>query len=282
MGQAKVKLVVDSSADMPAEWLERWDLRIIPCFINFGTESYPDDGVSLPRSEFYKKLATSPVMPKTSAPAPGVAAEIIRQQLAKAEHVIAFTVAHQFSSVYNSVRLAGDQVDPKRVTVIDTGQVSAALGFMVEAAALTAELGAGVDEILAAVQSVRERVRLIAALDTLEYLRRSGRVNTLVASIGTMLQVKLIIGVHEGEVQNLHRVRTMTKAKQTMIEVLRADLPIERLAVLHTNCPEGGEALREQVADIAPAFTPILDITTTVGTHVGPGCLGFSWVRKNK
>jgi DegV family protein with EDD domain len=278
----KVKIIADSTADLPLEWLQRWDIPVIPCFINFGTESYPDDGIALPKPEFYKKLASSPTLPKTSAPPPGVAQDIIQTQLATADHVIVFTVAERLSSVYNSVKIAAQQVDPNRVTVIEGGTLSAALGFMIEAAAKAAEAGWSKEDVLATAQSVRERARLFAAIDTLEYLRRSGRVNSMIASIGTLLQIKPIIEVREGEVTNVNRVRTMNKARQTLIELLRAEGTVERLAVLHTNFPEGGKALRDEISDIALPDTLIMDITTTVGTHIGPNCLGFSWVRKHK
>ena len=275
----RVKIIVDSAGDLPTDWLQRWDIAVIPCFINFDTESYPDDGIALTKAEFYRKLATASQLPRTAAPPSGVAKDIIQKQLDKTEQVVVFTVASQLSSVYNSVRLAAQEVDPKRVTVIDSGNVSMAIGWMARAAAEAAETGAGVDEVLAAAQDVRKRTKLYAVIDTLEYLRRSGRVSTLVASIGTMLQIKPIIEVNEGIVTTEQRVRTMGKARQALIELVRSHLPIQHLAVLHTNFPEGGEALKAQVADIATPDTLVMDITTTVGTHIGPGCLGFSYVK---
>ncbi len=275
-----VKLIVDSTTDLPAEWLARWDIPVLPAYVNFGEESFVDDGVSLSKDEFYRRLASAPELPKTSAPPPGVAASLMRQQLAKAEHVVFFTVASQFSSIYNTVRFVAQEVDPKRITVIDTGAVTMSLGWMVAAAAEAAEQGARLEEILAVVQSVRQRVHLWAAINTLEYLRRSGRVNYFIASIGTLLQIKPIIDVKEGVVYTAQRVRTMQKATQALIDMVLQAAPLERLAVLHTNFASGAADLRARLAEIAPPDTITVNVTTAIGTHVGPGCLGIALVRK--
>jgi DegV family protein with EDD domain len=204
----------------------------------------------------------------------------MRQQLDKAEHVVFFAVASAFSSLYNTVRLAAQQVDPERITVVDTGTTSMGLGWMVAAAAEAAQRGAGVEEVLAAARDTRQRLKLWAAIDTLEYLRRGGRVNALLASVGTLLQIKPIIDVKDGKVGIVQRVRTMNKAIQTLIDLAHEQAPLERLAVLHTNFSEGAANLLARLADIAPANSITVDVTTAIGTHVGPGCLGLSPVRK--
>ncbi len=276
----RVKLIVDSTADLPREWLARWDIAALAVYINFGEDSFLDDGVALPRAEFYRRLAASRVLPTTSAPAAGAAEHLMRQQLDKAEHVVFFAVASAFSSLYNTVRLAAQQVDPERITVVDTGTTSMGLGWMVAAAAEAAQRGAGVEEVLAAARDTRQRLKLWAAIDTLEYLRRGGRVNALLASVGTLLQIKPIIDVKDGKVGIVQRVRTMNKAIQTLIDLAHEQAPLERLAVLHTNFSEGAANLLARLADIAPANSITVDVTTAIGTHVGPGCLGLSPVRK--
>lgn len=277
----RVKLIVDSTNDLPAEWLARWDVAVLTAFVNFGEESFLDDGIALPKAEFYRRLTTSRVLPSTAAPAPGMAKQLIRQQLEKAEHVVAFTVASQFSSIYNIVRLAAQEVDPERVTVCDSGTVSMGLGWIVAAAAQVAEQGGGVDDVLAAVKRAREHTRLYAAIDTLEYLRRGGRVNTLVASLGTLLQIKPIIDVRDGAVTTAQRARTMSRARQVLIDLAHQQMPLERLAVLHTDFPDGAASLRQELSDIAPAETLIVDVTTAIGAHIGPGAIGIATVKKS-
>jgi DegV family protein with EDD domain len=278
----RVKLMTDSTCDLPREWLARWDVAVLAVYVNFGTESFLDDGIALPRADFYRRLAASRTLPTTSAPASGVAQDLMRQQLAQAEHLVVFTVASPFSSLYNTVRLTAQELDPKRITVVDSGQVSMGLGWMVAAAAEAAEQGAGVEEVLAAATDVCERLKLWAAIDTLEYLRRSGRVSGFIASVGTLLQIKPIITVKDGNVHLVQRVRTMNKAVQTLIDLTHGQAPLERLAVLHTNYPEGAADLAARLADIAPSHTITVDVTTAIGTHVGPGCLGIASLRKNR
>ncbi len=275
-----VKLMVDSTTDLPPEWLAKWDIPVLTAYVNFGDESFPDDGVSLTRAEFYRRMVVSRVLPKTSAPSPGQAQQLLQRQLDKAEHVVAFVVASQFSSLYNTVRLAAQDVDPKRITVVDSGQASMGLGWMVVAAAEAAERGASLDELLAAAQSTRERVRLYFTISTLEYLRRGGRVNALVASIGTLLQIKPIIELREGIVTTIQRARTMGKATQAIIDLTHSYAPLERLAVLHTNAPNEAADLLARLADVAPPDTITVDVTTAIGAHVGPGGLGIALVRK--
>lgn len=277
---AFVKLMVDSTTDLPPEWLAKWDIPVLTAYVNFGEESFPDNGLSLTRAEFYRRLAAARVLPKTSAPSPGLAQQLLRRQLDKAEHVVAFIVASQFSSLYNTVRLAAQDVDPNRITVVDSGQASMGLGWMVVAAAEAAERGAALDEVLAAAQSTRERVRLYFTISTLEYLRRGGRVNTLVASIGTLLQIKPIIELREGVVTTIQRARTMSKATQAIIDLTHSYVPLERLAVLHTNSPGEAADLLSRLSNIAPPDTITVDVTTAIGTHVGPGGLGIALVRK--
>lgn len=277
---SRVKLIVDSTADLPPDWYARWDIQVLPVFINFGEESLLDDGVSISHSEFYRRLKESAVLPKTSAPAPGMAQALIEKQLAKADQVVFFTVASQFSGIYNSVKVAAQDFDPRRVTVVDSGQVSMALGWMMVAAAEAAERGAGPEEIVAAAMSSKSRTRLVAVIDTLEYLRRSGRVNYFVAGIGTLLQIKPIIEVINGQVIAVQRARTMTKGLQGIVELTRNEAPLERLALLHTNNPDLANDLKARLQDVLPADTITGDITTAIGVHIGPNCAGVALVRK--
>lgn len=278
----RVKLVVDSTADLPAEWLARWDIAVVPIFINFGQESIPDDGVSLNRDEFYRRLITSTDMPHTAAPPPGLAQEIIQRQLDKAEQVVVFTIASLLSSVYNTMRLAGQTVDPVRVRVYDSGYASMGIGWQVVAAAEAAAQGAGIDEVMTVIHDTRARSRLWAVLETLEYARRGGRVSNVVASFGTLLQIKPLVELRDGRAETVQRVRTMSKAVQGMIDLINAQAPLERLAVLHTYAPETGQALLERLKPIAPPDTLLVDIAPTFGVHIGPGSLGVALVQKKR
>lgn len=272
-----IRLVVDSTADLPGEWLARWNILVVPAFVIFGDESFPDDGVAISRAEFYRRQAT--IHPKTSAPPPGLAQEIMGRALERAEHVIAMTVASRYSGIYNTVRLAAQQFDSARVTVYDSGSLSLGIGWQVLAAAEAIERGGTLDEVMAVIRDTRARVEIWGVAESLEYLRRSGRLNTVMASIGTLLQIKPIITLKEGLVQAAQRVRTTNKAMQALMGLVRECAPLEKLAILHANAPQTADALRAQVTDIAPPDTLMVDVSSVIGAHFGPGAFGAALVR---
>ncbi len=275
-----VKVLVDSPADIPLAWARELDIGIIPAFVNFGADSYADDGIALMRADFYRRLAEAKALPTTSAPPAAIAEKMMTDYLEKAEHLVVFTVAAQFSSLYNSIRLAAEHVDPARITVVDSGSVTMAEGWQVLAAAKVAANGGAKDAVIAAAQGIRDRVRLIAAIDSLEYLRRGGRVSWALANVGAFLQIKPLIEVHEGEVETVGRVRTMSKATQALVDLARAAAPLAHLSIMHTHFPEGAARLQAALADVSPAEIMIGDVTTAIGTHIGPGSLGVIFVRE--
>ncbi len=282
-GQQPVKIVVDSTADIPPEWRKQLDIGMIPAFVNFGAESYADDGVSITRTQFYERLAREPGLPGTSAPPLGIAEEVLAEQLAKAERVIAFTLSAQFSSIHNAIRVAGEHVDKARITVIDTGTVSMAAGWQALAAAEAAARGESQEAALEAAHQTRARVRLLAVIDTLEFLRRSGRINWLIANLGTLFQVKPIFEVlGEGKVEVLNRARTASRANQVLLDLIRTQAPFERVALLHSNNPGGADMLAKALADLLPSGPRrfmIGEVATGIGVHIGPGCVGIALVK---
>jgi DegV family protein with EDD domain len=278
----RIKFVCDSATDLPAAWRARWDISVIPVFVNFGDESFPDDGISLTHAAFYQRMAESKTPPTTSAPSPGVAADVLRKALEGAEHVIAFTISPAVSSTYNAVRLAAQQVDAARVTVCDTGTMSMAMGWQIVAACEARERGADAAGILAAVADARPRADVWAIPGSLEYLRRSGRVNRIISSIGTLLQIKPIITVKDGVLDSKQRARTIKKAIEFVADAIRQRAPLEGLAILHTNAPELAEQMRLLLADSMPsdpAKTVVLNVAAAIGVHFGPGSVGAATLR---
>jgi DegV family protein with EDD domain len=273
----RIKFVCDSATDLPAAWRARWNISVIPVFVNFGAESFPDDGVSLTHDEFYRRLAESKAAPTTSAPSAGVAADVLRQALSEADHVIAFTISPAVSSTYNAVRLAAQQVSAECITVCDTGTMSMASGWQIVAACEARERGADLNGILNAVAEARERADVWAIPGSLDYLRRGGRVNWIVSGVGTLLQIKPIITVKNGVIDSKQRARTIKKAIETVAELIRRRAPLEGLAILHTNALDLAEQMRTLLADIAPSDperTLILNVAAAIGVHFGPGSVG--------
>jgi len=274
-----IAIVVDSAADIPAALVERWKITVIPAFINFGPESYPDDGVAMPRSEFYRRLAEAKVMPTTSAMPLGLAVEAYIKALERAERLLVFAVASSLSSIYNTLALAAAQVAPERITVIDTKSASMGAGYQALAAAEALGRGATLEEAIAAADDVRPRIEIWAAAATLEYLRRGGRVSTVVAGIGTLLQIKPIIALKDGVVTIPQRARTMNRAVETIREWVRGCAPLEGLTIVHADYRDGAASLLESLRDVAPAETWFADVNTGIGVHFGPGALGAILVR---
>ncbi|MBX3081686.1 MAG: DegV family protein [Anaerolineae bacterium] len=280
MAAQRVGIVADSTSDLPQAWLDKWGVIVVPAFINWGTDSYADDGVQITKPEFYRRLATSPDTPRTSAMPPGLALDAIRKQLANHEQVVVFSLASQFSSIYNTFVLVAQQIDPDRVTVYDSGSVSLGLGWQLAAGAEVAATGGSVQDILQAARETRKRVKLFAMIDTLEFLRRGGRVSNVVAGIGTLLQIKPIIDVYEGNVTTVQRQRTSSRALQALIETVLSYAPFERLGILHTANESGAEALKAKLSAVASGDILITEATPGIGVHTGPGCLGVSFVKQ--
>lgn len=279
----KIKLVVDSATDLSREWLAEHEIAVVPAFVNFGNESFPDDGVSITNEAFYQRLATSQIPPTTSAPSPGVAQEIFKRALEDADHVIAITTAAQLSGIYTAVRLAAQLVDSERITVYDSGALSMSIGFQVQAAEAARASGADVQGILAAAADARERSYVWGMPGSIDYLRRSGRVNALLAGIGTLLQIRPLVTVRKGEVSSAQRARTESKTLALMAENARALAPLEKVAILHAHYPKGAELLMKFISDILPsdpANIYTVDTAPAIGVHFGPQAVGLAVLKQ--
>lgn len=278
---SRILVMTDSTCDLPAEWVRRFDIRIVPTYVHFGLESLADDGIHLTRPEFYRRLTSESVLPTTSAPPPGEVLEVMRRALADADHVIGITAPLKLSGIFNTFYVAAEQTDPQRVTLIDSGVVSMGLGWQVMIAAEMAQKGADPADIKAAVLAIQPRTDVWAALDTFEYVRRSGRVGWAKAMVGDLFQIKPIIRLHDSEITSVARVRTSQRAFQTLVDLAHQAAPLERLAVMHTHYPDGGQHLLKALQGIHPNHEPVVvDATPVLGVHVGPNALGLGVVRK--
>lgn len=274
MTTKKIRFVTDSTCDIPQDLIKEWGITVVPCFVNYGGNSYADDGVELVRSEFYDLLPSLHPSPTTAAPPPDLAKSLIQPVFEEADHVIIICVPAKLSAVYNSMRLAISDLPPERVTLIDSGQLSMGMGWQVLVGAEVAQKTGDVQQVIAAIDRVREASQLYAAIATMEYLRRSGRVSSVVAGVGQLLQIKPVVQVVEGDVLSVARVRTFKSATAKLVELIRAEAPLDRLALLHINNPEGIEDLKQQLGDLLPPDVLVRDVTPTLGAHLGLGCLG--------
>lgn len=273
----KIGFVTDSTADVPADLAGLHGIEIVPALVNIGSESFID-GIEISREKFYTCLPDLDPPPTTSSPSVGSFQERYERLLrAGADFVISIHPPNELSGIYNAARLAGEAFG-QRVKVLDSGQVKLGLGFQVIMAAEAAAHGAMLTEVMALVESIRKRVRLAALLDTIEYVHRSGRVSWAAAKIGGILRLLPLIELRFGIVHRLGQVRTRLKGIERLVDTLNSWGPLERLAVLHTNAESAAQQLLEDVRSKVVVKPLLVNVTTTIGTHVGPNGLGFSAV----
>jgi DegV family protein with EDD domain len=270
------KIVTDSTCDLPDAVVAEFGITVVPCYVNIGGQSYLD-GVEMSRQEFYQRLPGCESLPTTSAPGIGAFVQVYEQLAAGgAARVISIHVSASLSNILNSAQLAAERANAIPVTVMDSGQLSLGTGLLVLAAAEAAVAGHSTADIIALLKEKAPRVYSFAALDTLEYLRRSGRVSRLQSSLGSLLKVKPLLKVHTGELE-LERVRTRSKAIARLVSLVSKLGPLEQLAVVHTHAPDRAEGLRNQVRHLFPAGGRYLceEVTPAIGAHVGPGAVGL-------
>jgi fatty acid kinase fatty acid binding subunit len=276
---ANTAIVVDSTADFP-EAPERYpNWRVVPLYVRFGEESFKDY-VELSPDEFYARLRTVEELPTTSQPTPGDFLATY-DELSGYERIYSLHLSAELSGTYGSATTAAEQVGGERVRTIDTGSASAGIAMLGLAIQRRLERGTTDEEIDELVERFRREAALLFTVDTLEYLRRGGRIGRARAWAGNLLHVKPILTI-DREVIPVKRVRGNQKAMQTFVEEFRArsrDTPTLRVGIAHAEAPERAEQLRKMVAGERPQAQ--VEIVTTLGavlgTHAGPGTVGFFW-----
>ncbi len=257
------------------------DVSVIPLFINIGDKGYLD-GVDLSREDFYSNLAGYDQHPTTGTPGIKAFLDAYRKLAAEgAQKIISIHISEELSATIAVARQAAVEFSDAEVIVIDSGQLSLGTGFQVEAAARMAQEGRTSAEILAAVADLRSRTFVTAGLDTLEFLRRSGRMNRFMHGLGSLIQLKPILTMKNGQ-PGSDRVRTRIRADKRLIALLEENLPLERFALLHTNAKEQAAEFKRKVEKILPEREVLaVDITPVIGAHLGPGAVGFAVISKN-
>jgi len=274
---------------------DRLRITVVPAYVQIANRSYrdvpssegvpsedvPSEGLpseGLSRKEFYAQLPAMTSAPTTAVPPAHEFTAAYRSLAGEAGEVIAIVLSASLSGMYNVAHLGAQDAPELKVHVVDSGQLSMGLGWMVVAAAEAAAEGRSAQEILALVEDMKPRVRVYAMLDTLEYMRRSGRVSWARAKAAQILRVKPIVEVLLGQVSDVGRVRTRRRAIERLVELVRAHGPLERLAILHTYAPEV-EYVRERLIDLCPSMqTFTVAVTTVIGAHIGPRGLGVAAV----
>ena len=273
-----VKLVTDSTADIPPQVASALGVHVVPLYVHFGDEVYRD-GVDLSPSEFYGKLATSKSLPTTATVSPVEFGQIYDNLSEDSDEILVIVLSSELSATYQ-VALHGKELSQKkscRVEVIDSRLVLMPLGLVVIAAAKEAQAGARMDQVMDTAQQAMSRVHVRMAFDTLEYVRRGGRIGAARAFLGTLLNIKPILTIRDGVTTPVARERTRAKAVEHLRRFAAGFTNIKEMAVEYTTTPEEAIALAQSLDPVFPKERIyISSIGAVMGTHLGPGALGVA------
>jgi DegV family protein with EDD domain len=270
------RVVTDSTADVPAEWCERFGIEVVPLRVLFGSESFRDR-VDLTADQFFDRLRASDRLPTTSAPSPGDFAAVYERLSRECDGVVSIHISGDLSGTVEAARVGASSVEGFPVHIVDSRCVTMSLAYLCRAAIEA-------DTLDAAVRAVEERIPkqgILALLDTLRYLEMGGRIGRAQALVGTVLDLKPILALADGKVVPLDRVRTRAKAIPRLVERLRQDLPVERVAVMHAQAPADAERVRALLAaELPDVQVDVGELGAVLGTHVGPGAVGIAYIKR--
>lgn len=271
-----IKLIGDSTCNLPDEIVARYDIRIAPVAIQFGNESY-EENINIDRATFYAKVEEMGIIPTTSQPTPAWFERHYRELTAAGHSVLAITITSEHSGTYNSAIMAKSLVPEANVEVFDSRGISMTTGYQILEAARMIENGATMESVLARLAEIRDRSYFYFTPATLKYLQMSGRVSTLKGAIGALLSVKPVVSLSDGRLEAGESIRTRGKALDRIFTLLKENVGTSEpanLAVIHAAAPEEAQALEERVRsefNVNELFN--LEIPASLAVHGGPGII---------
>ncbi len=274
-----VKIVTDSTCDFTPRAAQELGVTMVPLHVIFGDVSYRE-GIDITAEEFYEMLVKSRQLPTTSAPSVGDFQEVYERLLEETDSIVSIHLSGKLSATVRIAQAAADSINkPGRIAVVDSQSISVGIGFAIMEAAAADRAGASLEEVKAAAESVPGRLSIQFMVDTLEYLRRGGRIGRARAYLGTMLRVKPILSVREGELYPVERVRTRVQGVERIIQAAVRHQNVTMAAVGHSTTPDEADLI---LGRLAMAF-PHAQVFTTrfgpvLGTHGGPGVVGVGVV----
>ncbi|MDE2788488.1 MAG: DegV family protein [Chloroflexota bacterium] len=272
-----IKIITDSTCDIARETVDQFGISVVPAYVLFGEESFRQ-GIDINPSQFYARLQSSAQLPSTSQPTPRDFTEAMEPLVTAGDQVVCITVPKELSGTYNSAMQAASQFEDGAITVIDAG--TASVGHMLQVIAAAEDAAAPdatLDSVVSAAQTRAGRSYGFAMVDTLEYLQKGGRIGKAQAFMGSLLKVKPILKVANGEVLPVDRPRNLRRGLQRLEELVREQGPASKLAVAYTTDAAPAEEMRNRLSDLAdPENTYTLRVGSAIGTHVGPGAVAIS------
>lgn len=276
----RVCVVTDSTADIPASLAEELGIVVVPCYVHFGQETYLD-GVTLSREQFYTRLASGEQPPTTSPPPVGSFAATYQRLAEHTQQIISIHPAANLSALYNAARVAAEMISNARIALIDSTQASMGTGWLAVLAARAARAGQSLDQIVALMRDTIPRLFVLAVIHDLRYLQRSGRVRWVDALVGSLLSIKPLVMLKNGQVSLLEKIRTKAKALERMVAVATALGPLQEVAALHADAPQEAALVANILAASQVAShirIVIAEAGTVITTHAGPKAVGLACV----
>ncbi|MCZ6508220.1 MAG: DegV family protein [Acidobacteria bacterium] len=275
-----VRIVTDSTADMPAEMAQELGIPVVPLSVVFGEESLKE-GSEISHDVFYERLARAKDLPTTASPSVGDFLDTYRDVLKETDEIVSVHLSSKLSATYSAATQAAAILaeEGARIEVVDSRTVSMGMMFMCQAAVKAAAEGASVEEIREIIDDMSPRISVYVVLDTLEYVRRGGRIGRARAFLGTMLRVKPILSFDGGEVHPEERVRTRSLALDRLFQMVTSNPKIEEVGVAYSINAEEAEGLRQRLSEALAMDVQMTRIGAVAGVHGGPGVLGVGFLR---
>jgi len=271
----KIALVTDSTCDIPRDLVAFFNITVVPNMLIIDGKSIPDDE-NFSRSDFYKQLPEMASFPTTSTASVGFYQGVYEKILNNGyDQILSIHCSKELSGIFNAASTAARAFQEK-ILIVDSRQLSLGLGFQVLEAADAISSGFSIKAIEDHLGKIRKKIRVVAMLDTLEFVRRSGRVSWARARVGGILNLKPFVEVVDGFVLSIGQVRTRKKGINQLLEMMNTASPMSRFAVLHTNAEEEARWMLEQLSPVLPGDPLVVNATTVIGAHVGPQGLGFA------
>lgn len=274
-----IRVVTDSACDLADQQLDELGIGLVPLMVRFGNEELVDRS-ELSAKEFWARCAAASALPETSAPSPGAfCAEFERMAAAGADAVVCVCLSSKLSATIEAARQAARQLEPAlEVRVLDSRSVTLGQGLVVQEAASTAAGGAALDEVLSSAQRAVDTMKVYGAIDTLENLKKGGRIGAAQALLGSLLAIKPVIEVRDGVVHEESKQRTRTRSLRYLADKVLQAAPVARLAAFSADAPDFDEFLGMLSGVSSREAMLVGDIGPVIGTHAGPGAMGVAWL----
>lgn len=269
-----VRVVTDSTSDLPPEIAKELGITIVPAYVHFGSQSFRD-GVDITPEQIYERMSIGPVHPTTSSPAPGDFTDVYKRLSEETDEIVCLTVTSKQSAIYEAAMTGKQSFKGRsRVEVVDSQSVTMGLGLMAMLAAREARSGKAIDDVLAAVRSAIPRTHGMALLDTIKHALKGGRLGKGGGLLGSLVRVKPMLEIKEGWIRLSGVTRTRSVGMERLCQCVTKHLPVEDAAVVHSNALREAESLAERIRSLSPQTRPVIaKLGSALGVHGGPQTL---------